>query len=29
VRMTGPATSVFTGEIDLDAAFPPDLPAAA
>ncbi|MCA3178025.1 MAG: diaminopimelate epimerase [Burkholderiaceae bacterium] len=29
VRMTGPATSVFTGEIDLDAAFPTDLPAAA
>lgn len=29
VTMTGPATSVFTGEIDLDAAFPSDLPAAA
>ncbi len=28
VRMTGPATSVFTGEIDLDAAFPTDPPAA-
>jgi diaminopimelate epimerase len=29
VTMTGPAASVFTGEIDLDAAFPSDLPAAA
>ncbi len=29
VLMTGPATSVFTGEIDLDAAFPSDLPVAA
>ena len=29
VTMTGPATPVFTGEIDLDAAFPSDLPAAA
>jgi diaminopimelate epimerase len=29
VLMTGPATSVFDGEIDLDAAFPPDLPVAA
>ncbi len=29
VLMTGPATSVFTGEIDLDAAFPSDLSVAA
>jgi diaminopimelate epimerase len=29
VLMTGPAASVFTGEIDLDAAFPSALPAAA
>ena len=29
VTMTGPAISVFTGEIDLDAAFSHDLPAAA
>ena len=28
VLMTGPAMSVFTGEIDLDAAFPPELAAA-